>query len=67
MHWVAPDQVWNMSTGAQHDLPGHQDEVLALAAAGGLLFSGGKDKSIRAWQFDANAGVFAASPVGVLP
>lgn len=53
-----------MATGAQHDLPGHQDEVLALAAAGGMLFSGGKDKSIRAWQFDASAGVFAPSPVG---
>ena len=47
-----------MQSGAQHDLPGHQAEVLALAASAGMLFSGGKDNSIRAWQFDAASGTF---------
>lgn len=51
-------QVWNMQSGAQHDLPGHQAEVLALAASAGMLFSGGKDNSIRAWQFDAASSTF---------
>ena len=47
-----------MQSGAQHDLPGHQAEVLALAATAGMLFSGGKDNSIRAWQFDAASSTF---------
>lgn len=47
-----------MQTGQQHDLPGHQAEVLALATAAGMLFSAGKDQSIRAWQFDAASGTF---------
>ncbi len=51
-------QVWNMQTGQQHDLPGHQAEVLALATTAGMLFSGGKDGSIRAWQFDAASATF---------
>ena len=51
-------QIWNMQSGVQHDLPGHQAEVLALAASAGMLFSGGKDNSIRAWQFDAASGTF---------
>ena len=51
-------QVWNMQTGQQHDLPGHQAEVLALATTAGMLFSAGKDQSIRAWQFDAASGTF---------
>ena len=51
-------QVWNMQTGQQHDLPGHQAEVLALATTAGMLFSAGKDHSIRAWQFDAASGTF---------
>ena len=51
-------QVWNMQTGQQHDLPGHQAEVLALATTAGMLFSGGKDGSIRAWQFDAASSTF---------
>ncbi|CAL5222644.1 g5039 [Coccomyxa viridis] len=51
-------KVWNMQTGQQHDLPGHQAEVLALATTAGMLFSAGKDQSIRAWQFDAASGTF---------
>ena len=47
-----------MQTGQQHDLPGHQAEVLALATTAGMLFSAGKDQSIRAWQFDATSGTF---------
>ena len=47
-----------MQTGQQHDLPGHQAEVLALATTAGMLFSAGKDQSIRAWQFDAASGTF---------
>ena len=54
-------QVWNLGNGQQHDLAGHTDEILALAAAGNCLFSGGKDMSIRAWQFDPSAGTFAPS------
>ena len=54
-------QVYNLTTGAQHDLAGHQDEVFALAAANGLLLSGGKDMSIRVWKHDSVSGSFQPS------
>lgn len=54
-------QVYNLTTGAQHDLAGHQEEVFALAAANGLLLSGGKDMSIRVWQHDTASGTFQPS------
>ena len=54
-------QVYNLTTGAQHDLAGHQEEVFALAAANGLLLSAGKDMSIRVWQHDTASGTFQPS------
>jgi WD40 repeat protein len=59
--WRCPCQVWHLVSGAQHDLAGHTDQVLALAAANNCLFSGGKDMSIRVWSFDMAAGTFAPS------
>ena len=50
-----------MASGAQHDLPGHQAEVLALATSANMLFSAGKDQSIRAWQFDPASSTFRPS------
>ena len=55
---LATEQVWNMASGAQHDLPGHQAEVLALATSANMLFSAGKDQSIHAWQFDPASSTF---------
>ena len=54
-------QVYNLKTGAQHDLAGHQEEIFALAAANGLLLSGGKDMTIRVWQHDVASDTFQPS------
>ncbi|KAK9909034.1 hypothetical protein WJX75_006342 [Coccomyxa subellipsoidea] len=56
-------KVYNLTTGAQHDLAGHHEEVFALAAANGLLLSAGKDMSIRVWQHDTASGTFQPSVV----
>ncbi|CAL8461859.1 g1390 [Coccomyxa elongata] len=54
-------KVYNLKTGAQHDLAGHQEEIFALAAANGLLLSGGKDMTIRVWQHDVASDTFQPS------
>jgi F-box/WD-40 domain protein 7 len=57
-------KVWNLGAGgAQHELTGHQGQVLALAVApqSGLLFSGGLDATIRVWELNAAAGTFACT------
>ncbi|KAK9805382.1 hypothetical protein WJX73_009214 [Symbiochloris irregularis] len=52
-------KVCHLESGKQHVLPGHQGQVHALAAAGGMLFSGGQDGSIRAWRLDPGTACFA--------
>lgn len=37
---------------------GLQGQVLCLAAAEGLLFSGGQDKTIKVWKFDNDSQTF---------
>lgn len=51
-------------SGARADVPGHVGQVLALAVAGGLLFSAGQDKIIRAWKVQSAAEVAAAGGMG---
>ena len=43
---------WDTATGAATDLTGHTSAVLAVAShpASGRVFSGGVDKSVRAWD-----------------
>ena len=53
--------MYHIVSGAQHDLAGHTDQVLALAAANNCLFSGGKDQSIRVWRLDLATKTFAPS------
>lgn len=40
-----------------------QGQVLCLAAANGMLFSGGQDQTIRVWKFDAAANVFGCTAI----
>lgn len=54
-------QVFHLASGQSYDLSGHNEEVFALAAANQMLFSGGKDQSIRVWSFNIQTGVFAPS------
>lgn len=44
-------KAWNMATNQEFTMPGHTGQVLALASAGGLLFSGAQDASVRVWKF----------------
>lgn len=62
-------------SGARADAPGHVGQVLALAFAGGLLFSAGQDRTIRAWRIQDHgtgpAGMgqpaMPAMPAGMVP
>jgi WD40 repeat protein len=56
---------WNMGSNARHELAGHSGQVQALAAAldRSLLFSGGQDMTVRAWQYNAASGQFEAAGV----
>ena len=53
--WVrtARAQVWNMSSGEQHELGGCAGQVLALTATHGMLIAGGQDRAIRVWKLNA--------------
>ncbi len=44
-----------------------QGEIYCLAAAGGMLFSGGQDQSIRVWKFDPAKNGFECSAVLLAP
>jgi len=55
---------WHMGGSFEkHELSGHTGAVQALAAAleRGVVFSGGQDRTLRAWRFDAAAGRFVAA------
>jgi WD40 repeat protein len=52
---------WNMTTNSEMELAGHQGNVYCLAAGSNMLFSGGFDKTIRVYSYDAAAGAFAPS------
>jgi len=56
-------KVWNMANSANHQLPGHRGQILCMYAAGGLLFSGGQDRSVRVWNFNAAAGIFMSQSI----
>eukprot|EP00884_Botryococcus_braunii_P003658 jgi/Botrbrau1/13293/Bobra.27_2s0013.1 len=63
LHLAPPGQegiikVYNTSTSAESELRGHTGAVLCLAAAEGLLFSGGQDKSIKVWKYDNDSQTF---------
>ncbi|RMZ56974.1 hypothetical protein APUTEX25_005036 [Auxenochlorella protothecoides] len=49
-------KAWNMSTNQETVLEGHTGQVLSLAAAGGMLFSGAQDATIRVWKPSPLAG-----------
>eukprot|EP00955_Chlamydomonas_euryale_P086897 364254-Chlamydomonas_euryale.AAC.12 len=52
-----------MANSANHQLPGHRGQILCMYAAGGLLFSGGQDRSVRVWNFNAAAGIFMSQSI----
>lgn len=56
-------RIWNMSTMQDIILDGHVGQVSALAAANGMLFSGGQDKSIRVWKMNPASGAFECAAV----
>jgi WD40 repeat protein len=48
--------VWNLATGAvRRVLEGHEKDVLAVAAAGGKVYSSGDDKTLRVWDLKTGA------------
>mmetsp|Transcript_10057 Transcript_10057/g.28852 ORF Transcript_10057/g.28852 Transcript_10057/m.28852 type:complete len:247 (-) Transcript_10057:297-1037(-) len=47
-----------MATGVQGALAGHKGEIFALHIAMNLLFSGGRDSTLRVWAFDMSAQAF---------
>ncbi len=45
--------VWDLETGAvRRVLDGHEKDVLAVASAGGKVYSSGDDKTLRVWDLD---------------
>ncbi|GAB4819435.1 hypothetical protein N2152v2_006481 [Parachlorella kessleri] len=60
-------RAWHLQTMAQYSLDGHTGEIYCLAAAGGMLFSGGQDQSIRVWKFDPAKNGFECSAVLLAP
>ena len=56
-------KAWNMATTAEIPLEGHTGRVQCLAAAGGMLFSGGQDQTIRVWKPNASTGTFECAAV----
>lgn len=56
-------KVWNMSNMQHTVLEGHVGQVTALAAANGMLFSGGQDKTIRVWKVNPATGNFECAAV----
>ncbi len=56
-------KVWNMSNMQHMVLEGHVGQVTALAAANGMLFSGGQDKAIRVWKVNPATGNFECAAV----
>lgn len=56
-------KIWNMSTMQNIVLEGHTGQVTALAAANGMLFSGGQDKTIRVWKMNPATGGFECAAV----
>ena len=56
-------KVWNTSSGQHHQLPGHRGQILCMQVAAGMLFSGGQDRSVRVWNFNAQAGIFMSQAI----
>lgn len=56
-------KVWNMATNQDLTLEGHIGRVQCLAAAGGMLFSGGQDQTIRVWKVNPATGTFECAAV----
>lgn len=56
-------KIWNMATQQETLLEGHVGRIECLAAANGMLFSGGQDKSIRVWKVNPASGVFECAAV----
>jgi len=57
-------KVYNFADASKnHQLTGHKGQVLCLAAAGGALFSGGQDSSIRVWTQVGGAGIFVSQAI----
>eukprot|EP00798_Chlamydomonas_sp_ICE-L_P025097 gene25097-10739_t len=56
-------KIWDMSTGASHQLPGHKGEVMTMVTASGALFSAGADNTIRVWSFNAQASIFMSQAI----
>ena len=51
-------KAWNMATNQEMSLEGHTGRVQCLAAAQGMLFSGGQDQTIRVWKPNPATGAF---------
>jgi F-box/WD-40 domain protein 7 len=56
-------KAWNMATNQEMVLQGHTGRVECLAAAQGMLFSGGQDQTIRVWKPNATTGMFECAAV----
>lgn len=54
---------WNMATMQETSLEGHTGRVQCLAAAGGMLFSGGQDQTIRVWKPNPSTGSFESAAI----
>jgi WD40 repeat protein len=56
-------KAWNMATNQEMALEGHTGRVQCLAAAQGMLFSGGQDQTIRVWKPNPTTGMFECAAI----
>ena len=56
-------KAWNMATNQEEQLHGHTGRVQCLAAAQGMLFSGGQDQTVRVWKPNPTSGLFESTAV----
>ena len=58
--------VWDIPRGRARRLGAHEDGILALATAGDLLLSGGRDHVVRLWNPDGSGRVLAGHTGDIL-
>ena len=54
---------WNMDSGFQQELVGHQGAIYCLEQGGSFLFSGGDDTGVKVWQYGDEGGVGQFKPM----
>ena len=55
--------VWDLNTGAlKRKIEGHEKDALAVAVAGGKIYSSGDDKTLRVWDLDTGKQLSVCGP-----